>query len=94
MEPLSPLSGIQAAVTREFFPEERITVAEALRMYTVNAAYASSEEKLKGSIEAGKLADLTVLSNDPQAVPPNKIRNIAVEMTIVGGRVVYQKLSS
>ena len=94
MEPLSPLSGIQAAVTREFFPEERITVDEALRMYTVNAAYASFEEKLKGSIETGKLADFTVLSKDPQAVPPNKIGNIAVEMTIVGGRVVYQKLSS
>jgi predicted amidohydrolase YtcJ len=94
MEPLSPLSGIQAAVTREFFPEERITVAEALRMYTVNAAYASFEEKRKGSIEAGKLADFTVLSNDPQAVPPNKIESTAVEMTIVGGRVVYQKLSS
>lgn len=94
MEPLSPLSGIQAAVTREFFPEERITVDEALRMYTVNAAYASFEERLKGSIEAGKLADFTVLSKDPQAVPPNKIGNIAVEMTIVGGRVVYRKLSS
>jgi predicted amidohydrolase YtcJ len=94
MEPLSPLSGIQAAVIREFFPEERITVAEALRMYTVNAAYASFEEELKGSIEVGKLADFTVLSNDPQGVPPNKIKNIAVEMTIVGGRVVYQKLSS
>jgi predicted amidohydrolase YtcJ len=94
MEPLSPLSGIQAAVTREFFPEERITVDEALRMYTVNAAYASFEEKLKGSIETGKLADFTVLSKDPQAVPPNKIGKIAVEMTIVGGRVVNQKLSS
>jgi predicted amidohydrolase YtcJ len=93
MEPLSPLSGIQAAVTREFFPEERITVDEALRMYTVNAAYASFEEKLKGSIEAGKLADFTVLSKDPQTVPPNEIENIAVEMTIVSGRVVYQKLS-
>jgi len=94
MEPLNPLSGIQAAVTRGFFPEERITVDEALRMYTVNAAYASLEEELKGSIEAGKLADLTVLSNDPRAVPPNKIKNIAVELTIVGGRVIYQKLPS
>jgi predicted amidohydrolase YtcJ len=93
MEPLSPLSGIQAAVTREFFPEERITVDAALRMYTVNAAYASFEEELKGSIEAGKLADFTVLSKDPQTVPPNEIENIAVEMTIVSGRVVYQKLS-
>jgi len=93
MEPLSPLSGIQAAVTREFFPEERITVDEALRMYTVNAAYASFEEELKGSIAVGKLADLTVLSNDPRVVPPNKIADIAVELTIVGGRVAYQKSS-
>jgi hypothetical protein len=92
MEPLSPLSGIQAAVTRQFFPEERITIDDALRIYTVNAAYASFEENIKGSIEAGKLADITVLSRDPLTVPPNKIENIAVEMTIVGGKVVYPKL--
>ena len=93
MEPLSPLSGIQAAVTRQFFPEERITVDEALRMYTVNAAYASSEENVKGSIEEGKLADLTVLSGDPRTTPPSKIGDIKVTMTIVGGKVVYQKLT-
>ena len=91
MEPLNPLSGIQAAVTREFFPEERVTVDDALRMYTVNAAYASLEEELKGSIEIGKLADLTVLSTDPRVVPQNKIENITVEFTIVGGKIVYQK---
>jgi predicted amidohydrolase YtcJ len=78
-------------VTRQFFPEERITVDEALRMYTVNAAYASFEETVKGSIEEGKLADLTVLSGDPTAVPPSKIGDIKVKMTIVGGKVVYQK---
>jgi predicted amidohydrolase YtcJ len=93
MEPLSPLQGIQAAVTRQFFPEERITVDEALRMYTVNAAYASLEENLKGSIEEGKLADLTVLSGDPRAVPSSKIGDIKVKMTIVGGKVVYQELT-
>jgi len=91
MEPLSPLQGIQAAVTREFFPEERITVDEALRIYTVNAAYTSFEETVKGSIEEGKLADLTVLSGDPTAVPPSKIGDIKVSMTVVGGKVVYQK---
>jgi predicted amidohydrolase YtcJ len=91
MEPLSPLLGIQAAVTREFFPEERITVDEALQIYTLDAAYASFEESVKGSIEEGKLADLTVLSSDPHTVPPNKIGNIKVEMTIIGGRVVYSK---
>jgi predicted amidohydrolase YtcJ len=91
MEPISPLQGIQAAVTRQFFPEEQITVDEALRMYTVNAAYASFEETVKGSIEEGKLADLTVLSGDPKAVPPSKIGDIKVKTTIVGGKVVYQK---
>jgi predicted amidohydrolase YtcJ len=90
MEPLSPLQGIQAAVTRQFFPEEQITVDEALRMYTLNAAYASFEESVKGSIEEGKLADLTVLSDDPKAVPPSKIGDINVDMTIVGGKLVYQ----
>ncbi len=91
MEPLNPLLGIQAAVTRQFFPEERITVGEALRMYTVDAAYSSGEENIKGSVEAGKLADLAVLSHDLTKVPPNEIEDIAVEMTITGGKVVYTK---
>jgi len=91
MEPLNPLLGIQAAMTREFFPEEQITVGEALRMYTVDAAYSSGEENIKGSVETGKLADLTVLSHDPAKVPPDEIEYIAVEMTIVGGKVVYSK---
>jgi predicted amidohydrolase YtcJ len=89
MEPISPLSGIQAAVTRPFFPEEQITVDEALRMYTVNGAYASSEEHVKGSLEEGKLADLTVLSGDPRTVPPSRIGDIKVSMAVVGGKVVY-----
>ena len=89
MEPISPLLGIQAAVTRPFFPEEQITVDEALRMYTVNGAYTSSEESDKGSIEESKLADLTVLSGDPRTVPPSKIGEIKVTMTMVGGKVVY-----
>ncbi len=62
-------------------------------MYTVNAAYASFEETVKGSIEEGKLADLTVLSGDPRAVPPSKIGDINVDVTIVGGKVVYQRLT-
>ena len=88
MESLSPLLGIQAAVAREYFPEQRITVDEALRIYTINAAYASFEENTKGSIETGKLADFTILSHDPHEVSPKKIGQIKVEMTIVGGRVV------
>lgn len=91
MEPLSPLEGIQAAVTRQYFPEEQISVDEALKMYTVNAAKASSEENIKGTVEEGKLADLTVLSGDPRTVQPNKIGDITVYMTVVGGKIVYQK---
>ncbi|MFQ6064138.1 MAG: amidohydrolase [Candidatus Bathyarchaeia archaeon] len=89
VEPISPLLGVWAAVSRESFPEERISVEEALRMYTVNAAFASFEEDIKGSIEVGKLADLVVLSDDPRSVPPVEIKNIEVEMTFVGGRMVY-----
>jgi predicted amidohydrolase YtcJ len=91
MEPLGPLLGVQAAVTREFFPEERITVDEALRIYTVDAAYSSGEENVKGSLVEGKLADLVVLSRDPGKVSVNEIGDIAVEMTIVGGKVVCSK---
>jgi predicted amidohydrolase YtcJ len=91
MEPLSPLSGIQAVVDRQYVPEERISVDDALRMYTVNAAYATDEEQTKGSIEKGKLADFTVLSGDPRKVLPSEIGEITVMMTVVGGKVVYQK---
>jgi predicted amidohydrolase YtcJ len=93
MEPISPMSGIQAAVTRQYFPEQQITVDEALKMYTVNAAYASHEENVKGSVEEGKLADLTILSDNPTTLTPNKIENINVAMTIVGGKIVYQKIN-
>ena len=91
MEPLNPLLGMQEAVLRENFPEQRLTVEEALRMYTVDAAYSSGEEKVKGSIEDGKLADLTILSNDPLTVPTDKIKDINIEMTIIDGKVVYSK---
>jgi predicted amidohydrolase YtcJ len=60
-------------------------------MNTVDAAYSSSEEDIKGSIEEGKLADLTVLSSNPLAVAHNQISKIAVEMTIVGGNIVFSK---
>jgi predicted amidohydrolase YtcJ len=89
MEPLNPLQGIQAAITGHVLGEERICLDEALCMYTMNAAYASCEENLKGSIEEGKLADFTVLSNDPHAVASSEIQKIIVEMTVVGGKVVF-----
>ncbi|MEM2957030.1 MAG: amidohydrolase [Candidatus Jordarchaeaceae archaeon] len=97
VELMDPLLGIQAAVLRQvtpdytFIPEQRVSVEQAIRMYTLDAAYASFEEKIKGSIETGKLADLVVLSDDPLKVPADKISEIEVEMTIVGGEIVYSK---
>jgi predicted amidohydrolase YtcJ len=91
MEPLNPLLGIHALVNRQYFPEESLTVDEALRMYTINAAYASEEENEKGSIEEGKLADLTVLSDDLSDSATNKINSLVVDMTIIGGKAVYER---
>jgi predicted amidohydrolase YtcJ len=91
MEPLNPMLGIQAAVAREIVTHERVSVEEALHFYTINAAYAFSEEKIKGSIEENKCADLAVLSHDLLTVKINEIAKIEVEMTIVKGKVVYSK---
>jgi predicted amidohydrolase YtcJ len=88
MEPLNPLVGIQAVVLRTEFPEQRLSVEEALRIYTLDAAYSSCEENVKGSIEEGKLADLTVLSDDPIAVDPEKIKDIKVEFVIIDGKIL------
>ncbi len=93
MEQVSPFAGIQAAVTRQVFPEEQVTVREALLMYTLNAAYASFDENIKGSIKEGKLADLTVVSSDPRTTPPNQIAKIKAKITIVGGKIVWLKPS-
>ncbi len=95
--PANPLEGIYAAVTRRaesgqvLLPEECITAEQALALYTVNAAYASFEEKTKGSITPGKLADIIILSDDPTRVPPEKIKDIKVEMTMIGGEVVWER---
>jgi hypothetical protein len=89
VEPVSPILGIYAAVTRKTFPQEKLTVDEALRLYTVNAAYGSFEEDLKGSIEKGRLADMVVLSHDPFKIPLERIKEIKLEITIVGGKTVY-----
>lgn len=91
VEPLDPLLGMWAAVTRTDCCDENVTPEEALRMYALNAAYASFEEDRKGSIEAGKLADFTVLSEDPCGISPEKIKDIAVEMVIIDGRIVYKR---
>jgi hypothetical protein len=91
VEPINPLLGVWAAAARKSFSEESLTVEEALKTYTVNAAYASFDEDKKGTIEAGKFADLTVLSNDPFKVPPDKIKDIMVDMTIADGKMVYAR---
>lgn len=90
-----PLFGIWCAVNRTtragrvIGPEERLTPREGLRAFTINAAYASFEEHLKGSIEPGKLGDLAILERDPCAVDPWEIKDIRVLRTIIGGRTVY-----
>jgi predicted amidohydrolase YtcJ len=92
-----PLMGIYAAVTRKaengqiLLPEEAISPEEALRLYTIAGAYASFEEHLKGSIMVGKLADMVVLSADPTGVSTEEIKDLLVEKTIIGGRVVWQR---
>ncbi|MGE5533244.1 MAG: amidohydrolase [Bacillota bacterium] len=88
MEPLNPLLGMQETIVRESTPEQSLTFEEALGMYTLGAAYCSCEENVKGSIEEGKLADLTVLSSDLSAMEKKKIKDIKVEMIIVDGKVI------
>jgi predicted amidohydrolase YtcJ len=90
VETISPILGIWAAVARKTFMEESLTVEEALKTYTVNAAYASFDEDKRGTIDVGKFADLTVLSKDLLNIAPNELREVEVEMTIVGGKVVYK----
>jgi predicted amidohydrolase YtcJ len=93
--PFSPLMGMQGMVTRTGWNGEvwganqRISVGEALRVNTLNGAYATREESLKGSITAGKLADFVVLEDDPHTVGPGKIKDIRINRTVVGGTTVY-----
>ncbi|HKW36141.1 MAG TPA: amidohydrolase [Candidatus Acidoferrum sp.] len=96
-ETLNPFYGIYAATTRQdpqgnppggWHPEQKLTLEEALRGYTVEAAYAEFEENDKGTIEKGKLADLTVIAQDITKIPPPEILSIHVLKTFIGGRVV------
>jgi hypothetical protein len=94
--PNSPLMGIYGAVTRKTSSgkllgvEERLTANQVLKMYTINAAYASHEENMKGSITAGKLADFVLLSANPTLVSAEAIPDIKVLMTVIGGKIVWQ----
>lgn len=91
-----PLFGIYIAMNRitqtsqRISQSERVNVKQALRMYTINGAYASFEEEIKGSIEPNKLADLVILSESPYNVSPDKIADIKVEATMIDGKIVYE----
>lgn len=97
-ETLNPFYGIYAAVTRQdpqgkpdggWYPDQRMTLEEALRGYTIEAAYAAFEEKQKGSIEQGKLADLIVISKDPATITPRELLQISVLKTYIDGKLAY-----
>ena len=93
--PYEPMMALQSLVTRKDFAgrtwgaNQRITVDQALQVYTMNGAYASFEEHVKGSITEGKFADFVVLEKDPHEVPPDELKAIKVVRTVVGGKTVH-----
>jgi len=96
-EPISPFRGLYAAVTRksengkqEFFPEQRLTMDQAIAAYTTGSAFAEFEEKEKGKLTPGMLADFVVLDRDVTAVSPEKVLGTKVLRTVVGGKTVYE----
>tara|TARA_B100000953_G_scaffold293054_1_gene280953 strand:+ start:138 stop:1844 length:1707 start_codon:yes stop_codon:yes gene_type:complete len=97
VEDVSPIASYYATVSRRladgsvFFPEQRLSRMEALKTYTINAAFAAFEEDIKGSLTVGKLADITVLSKDVMTIPEDEISSTEVAHTIVGGRVMYSR---
>lgn len=92
----NPFINLRSAVTRLtqdgqlMGPGQGVTIDEAIRMFTINGAYASFEEKIKGSITPGKLADLVVLDRDPRTVAPEELHTLRAEMTVIDGRIVYE----
>jgi hypothetical protein len=88
--------GIQGMVTRKGWNGEvwganqKISVPEAIRVYTLNGAFASFEEAIKGSITPGKFADYIMLASDPHTIDPNTIKDIKIVRTVTGGQTVYQ----
>jgi predicted amidohydrolase YtcJ len=100
VEPLDPRLGLYAAVTRElpgggpvggWFPEEKLSLEEALDLYTRGSAYAEFAETTKGTLEPGKLADLVVFAADLFRLPPREILETPVDLTVVGGRIVFER---
>jgi predicted amidohydrolase YtcJ len=97
--PLDPILGIYAAVTRRtldgkhpegWVPDQKITVEEALRAYTTGNAYGVFAERKRGMLKPGYLADVTVLSQDLTAIPPEKIEHVSVQATVVGGKIAFE----
>jgi predicted amidohydrolase YtcJ len=100
IETMNPFMNVYAVSVRKdpngiprdgWHPEQNIPVDQALRMATIEGAYATGEEDVKGSIEIGKYADMVIVSDDPLEIPPDDLKNIKVLMTMVGGKVVHQK---
>ena len=97
VEDVSPIASYYSTVSRRladgsvFYPEQRLSRLEALKTYTINAAFAAFEEDIKGSLTVGKLADITVLSKDVMTIPEDEISSTKVAHTIVGGRVMYSR---
>jgi predicted amidohydrolase YtcJ len=88
--PFNPLYGLWSAVNHPI-RASRITLEEAVRCYTLDAAYASFEEDLRGSVEPGKLADITILDGDLTELPSDEIKDAPVHMTIVSGKILYRR---
>jgi predicted amidohydrolase YtcJ len=100
VEPLNPIPSFYASVTRKtlqgdpeggFEPEQKMTRTQALRSYTIDPAFGAFEEKIKGSIEVGKLADFAIFTRDLMTIPEAEILHTEVYITILGGEIVYQK---
>jgi predicted amidohydrolase YtcJ len=97
VEDIDPLASFHASVARKlkdgsvFYPDQRMSRMDALRSYTINAAYAAFDDEIKGSLRAGKLADITVLSKDILTIPEDQILSAQVLYTIVGGTVQYSR---
>ena len=93
----APQMTMWAAMTRLPFsrkvlgPGQRMTIHEAMHAHTIGAAYAAHEEKIKGSIEPGKMADLAVWTKDPYIQPQQQLHSVTIDLTMVGGKVVYQR---
>src|SRR5205823_915597 len=97
VEDIDPIPSFYASVSRRlkdgsvFFPDQRMSRLEALKSYTINAAFADFDEGIKGSLAPGKLADVTVLSKDIMTIPEDQIPSAVVLYTIVGGKVQYSR---